>query len=235
MARGTRFRNNKTGSPGRVRWVLRHRGTRAKLSRMERRELLRTLASAAAFTALSPHKTLAAWSRVASGISPANEFSPSHLALIRAIADTIIPRTDTPSATDVGVHKFVDVIVNEQLTDEERTAGLAGLDAIDALARSTSNAAFTNLSATARGAMIDTLEKGDRSVDPSRTYWQLKGLVVHGYFTSEPVMRDVLKVVVMPGKFEGAAPIAIKRRPSGTATPRSEDAAPTEPGEHTHA
>src|SRR5215211_4298187 len=58
---------------------------------MERRELLRAVASAAALTALSPGKTLAAWSRVASGIPLANGLSPAHTALVRAIADTIIP------------------------------------------------------------------------------------------------------------------------------------------------
>jgi len=47
------------------------------------------------------------------------------------------------------------------------------------------------------------------------------------------VMRDVLKVEVMPGKFEGAAPVTIKRRPSGTATPRSEENAAAEG--HAHA
>ena len=28
---------------------------------------------------------------------------------------------------------------------------------------------------------------------------RLKGLVVHGYFTSERVQKDVLKTVIMPG------------------------------------
>jgi hypothetical protein len=201
---------------------------------MERRELLRTLASAAALTALSPDKTLAAWSRVASGIPLSNELSKAHLALVRAIADTIIPRTGTPGANDVGVHKFVNVIVNEYLTDAERVAGLAGLDAIDARARTESNVAFVELSGEKRSVMIDSFEKGDRNVEPSRTYWQLKGLIVHGYFTSEPVMRDVLKVSVMPGKFEGAAPVTIKRRPSGTATPPSEEDGALHEG-HAHA
>ena len=199
---------------------------------MKRRELLRALASAAAL-AVVPDKNLAAWSRVASGIPLQNALSPAHLALVRAIADTIIPRTDTPSATDVGVHKFVDVIVNEHLTDTERVAALAGLDAIDARARTESNVTFAKLSADKRSAMIDSFEKGDRSTQPSQTYWRLKGLVVHGYFTSERVMRDVLKVTVMPGKFEGAAPVAIKRRPSGTATPKSEETADAEG--HAHA
>ena len=197
---------------------------------MKRRELLRALASAAAL-AVVPDKTLAAWSRVASGIPLQNALSPAHLALVRAIADTIIPRTNTPGATDVGVHKFVDVIVNEHLTEAERVAALAGLDAIDARARTESNVTFAELSADKRSAMIDSFEKGDRSAEPSQTYWRLKGLVVHGYFTSERVMKDVLKVTVMPGKFEGAAPVTIKRRPSGTATPKSEE----NPGAEGHA
>lgn len=200
---------------------------------MKRRELLRALASAAALAAIPDKNLAAAWSRVASGIPLQNALSPAHLALVRAIADTIIPRTDTPSATDVGVHKFVDVIVNEYLTDAERVAALGGLDAIDARARSESNAAFAQLSAEKRSAMIDSFEKGDRSAEPSQTYWRLKQFVVHGYFTSERVMRDVLKVTVMPGKFEGAAPVTIKRRPSGTATPKSEVNADAEG--HSHA
>src|SRR5215210_2309267 len=116
---------------------------------MERRELLRALASAAAL-AVVPDKTLAAWSRVASGIPLQNALSPAHLALVRAIGDTIIPRTDTPSATDVGVHKFVDVMVNEHMTETERVAALAGLDAIDARARAESNVSFAELSAEKR-------------------------------------------------------------------------------------
>lgn len=180
---------------------------------MERRDLLRTLASATALTVL-PHKTLAAWSRVATGAPPLNGLSEKHMALVRAIADTIIPRTDTPSATDVGVHRFVDVIVSEQVTDADRMAGMTGLDAIDARAVAASNVVFADLSAEARGKFIESLESGPRDVDPAKTYWRLKGLIVHGYFTSEAVMKDVLHHTVMPGKFDGAAPIAIKKRAS---------------------
>jgi hypothetical protein len=192
---------------------------------MERRDLLRALASATALTIL-PHKSLEAWSRVATGVRSSNGLTDAQMALVRAIADTIIPRTDTPSATDVGVHGFVEVMVIEQATDEQRTAFLAGLDAIDARALSESKLVFADLAPEARGAFIGSLESGSRDTETARTYWRLKGLVVHGYFTSEPVMKDVMKHVVMPGKFEGAAPVAIKRRPSSTRTTPSE--------EHTH-
>jgi gluconate 2-dehydrogenase gamma chain len=181
---------------------------------MERRDLLRALASAAALTLL-PHKAAAAWARVATGIRTASGLSDAQMALVRAIADTIIPRTDTPSATDVGVHAFVDVIVAEYASDADRIAFLAGLDAIDARARSANGTAFADLAEDARGTFIAGLETGDREVEPAKTYWRLKGLVVHGYFTSEPVMKDVLKHRVMPGRFEGAAPVVIKKREAG--------------------
>jgi hypothetical protein len=146
------------------------------------------------------------------------------MALVRAVADTILPRTTSPSATDVGVEHFVNVIVAEYSKDDERTAFLAGLDAIDARAKTESGAPFRDLAPDARGKMIESLERGARNAEPAQTYWRLKGLVVHGYFTSEPVMKEVLKVEVMPGRFEGAAPVQIRKKPSDVRVPPSEEA-----------
>ena len=154
---------------------------------MDRRDLLRTLGSAAALS-LVPGEATAAWARVASGIVPTGGLTSAQLARIGAIADAILPRTDTPSATDVGVPAFIDVIVSENYSDDERAAFERGLDNIDP-------------------AGLEAIEgSSDRTADPARTYWRLKGLIVHGYFTSEAVMKDVLKVQVMPGRFDGAAP-----------------------------
>ena len=190
---------------------------------MERRDLLRAMASAAALSFLPSEKAIAAWSRVAAGPAPTNGLSAAQMALVRAVADTIIPRTNTPSATDVGVHQFVNVIVAEHATDDDRTKFLAGLDAMDARAVSQSGAPFTNLSPEARGKLIESLETGPRDVEPAQSYWRLKGLVVHGYFTSEPVMKEVLKVEIMPGRFEGAAPVQIRKKPSEVRVPPSEE------------
>ena len=85
---------------------------------MEQRDLLRALGAAGAL-ALLPNETMAAWVRVASGARPAEGLTEAQLALVGAIADTILPRTDTPSATDVGVPAFVDVVVSENYTDAD--------------------------------------------------------------------------------------------------------------------
>lgn len=184
---------------------------------MDRRDLLRALGSATAL-ALLPADTIAAWSRVASGLRPSEGLSDAQIALVGAIADTILPRTDTPSATDVGVPAFVNVVVGENYTDADRTAFLAGLDAIDALATSSAGASFTQLAPDARGRAIESIESSkDRRSEPARTYWRLKGLILHGYFTSERVMTDVLHVEVMPGRFDGSAPMTVQRaHPAGS-------------------
>lgn len=157
---------------------------------MERRNLLRALGAAAAFSLL-PRDAEAAWARVRAGWRPAGGLTQEQLALVGAIADLIIPRTDSPSATDVGVPAFIDVIVSEQYADADRDAFAAGLSSL-----------------SAGEAAIVALEKAaDRRAEPQRTYWRLKGLVLHGYFTSERVMKDVLKVRINPGRFVGDAPM----------------------------
>jgi hypothetical protein len=178
---------------------------------MDRRAFLESLAATGAVALLPDADALAAWRRVASGTRTvggltvallpdadafaawervasrtASGLTEAQLAHIGAIADVILPRTQTPSATDVGVPAFVDVIVSESYTDADRAAFVANLDAIDP------------------GALA-AIEAADRRAEPQRTYWRLKGLVVHGYFTSERVMKDVLHYEVMPGRFDGAA------------------------------
>jgi hypothetical protein len=156
---------------------------------MHRRDLLRALGAATALTVVPQHEALAAWTRVATGARPAGGLTDAQLARIGAIADVILPRSDTPSATDVGVPAFIDVIVSENYSDADRAAFVAGLDALEP-------------------SGIGTIEAlTDRRAEPARTYWRLKGLIIHGYFTSERVMKTVLKVEIMPGKFDGAAPM----------------------------
>lgn len=182
---------------------------------MERRDLLKALGAAGAL-ALVPGEAAAAWARVARGLRPIVGLTEAQLALVSAVADTIIPRTDTPGAVDVNVGAFVDIIVSENYGEAERTSFTAGLDAIDADAKANGGAGVVGLALSARGAVIERIEAAsDRRTEPQRTYWRLKGLVVHGYFTSERVMKEVLKVQVIPGEYSGDAPHQPKSAPSG--------------------
>lgn len=149
-----------------------------------------------------PREAEAAWKRVALGLAPQNGLSSDQLALVGLIADTILPKTDSPSATEVGVPAFVNVIVSENYSDSERTAFLTGLDAM---------AAQSSAAAADASALVQAMESAERRSDPARTYWRLKGLIIHGYFTSEQVAKNVLHVNIMPGKFDGASPMPEKK------------------------
>lgn len=176
---------------------------------MQRRDLLRAFGATAAL-ALVPRDAAAVWARVSGG-PPVEGLSESQLALVGAIADTIIPRTDSPSATDVAVPAFINVIVSENYTDADRQSFLTGLDAVDAHMRANSGASFVDLSAEKRGDAMGAVEAlTDRRAEPSRTYWRLKGLVIHGYFTAERVMKGVLHHEIMPGTYNGNAPMPTK-------------------------
>ena len=175
---------------------------------MERRDLLCALGAAAAFT-LMPRTAQAAWATVAAAPDvPARVLTDERLALVAARADAIIPRTDTPSATDVGVTAFIDVIVAEYYSDDERAVFLSGLDSIGAHAKLTGAASFAEMTPDARKTLLDSLDQPlDRQAPEARAWQRLKGLVIHGYFTSERVQKDVLKTVIMPMRFDGNAPM----------------------------
>lgn len=188
---------------------------------MQRRALIRSLALAVAAGAL-PRDLLALGRPGADAtradddafdlwrdVTPtaARSLSPAQVTLVGAIGDVILPRTDSPSASDVGTPAFVDVIVTGYYTDEERRTFVDGLDAIEALAQRTHGRAFTALPAADREALVRRLDAASPRTTPAeRTYGRLKGLVMHGWFTSERVQREVVRTEIMPGRFVGDAP-----------------------------
>jgi hypothetical protein len=171
-----------------------------------------------AVTALSflpgdAHAAEAARDRILLGETAADGLSDAQIRLVTAIADMIIPRTDTPGASDVGVPAWVNLIVTEYYNDNERTPFLTGLDAIDAQAIRDEGTRFADLSAESKDRVMKTLDTpAERGAITAQAYSRLKGLVIHGYFTSRIVQQDVLRTAVMPGRFDGAAPMQITRR-----------------------
>jgi hypothetical protein len=179
--------------------------TSPSASAMQRRDILKALGAAAALAVLPEHEALAAWARLGAPRGFAGALSDDQLALIGAIADTIIPRTNTPSATDVKVPAFVDVIVSENYTDNQRTAFITALPQLEAALRGADGASFVAMDAEHRAVALGNVERANRQPQPNATYWRLKALVIHGYFTSEIVAKQVLHYDMMPGHYNGAA------------------------------
>lgn len=178
---------------------------------LSRRALLQ-LAGLAALPSLARAETAAdGWEELVHARSANASASPlpsplrdDERALISAIADGLIPRTDTPGALDVGAVGFVEVIVAEWMTEAELIEFRGGLAAIDRHAFARHGRGWPALGADEREAEFAFLEdESAPGIEERRTYRRLRGHLLHGYLTSERVRREVLKVNITPGLYRG--------------------------------
>jgi hypothetical protein len=79
---------------------------------------------------------------------------PATTALLTAIADTLIPRTDTPGAVDAKVPATFDALDARLGHAAHRSAYLAALTAIDAEAKAKAGKPFALLPAAQRKAVL---------------------------------------------------------------------------------
>jgi glucoside 3-dehydrogenase (cytochrome c) hitch-hiker subunit len=126
--------------------------------------------------------------------------SPAQAELVTTLADLILPRTDTPGASDVGVTAFIDHLLAHWYHDDERTGFLAGLGEIDRLA----GGSFVGLDPARQSEILTRIdgEKGERG-SAEAEFGRLKSLTLYGYFTSERVVKEVTRDPIIPGRFDG--------------------------------
>ena len=83
----------------------------------------------------------------------------ARFALLSATADTIIPRTETPGAMDVGVPKLFDEMLRKWASSERRATIIASLDRIGTLKIPGSETPFVKLTAEQRYALLEAHDK----------------------------------------------------------------------------
>jgi glucoside 3-dehydrogenase (cytochrome c) hitch-hiker subunit len=78
---------------------------------------------------------------------------------LEAIAEIIIPTTDTPGARDAGVGRFVDAMFSQYYAPADRLRFLDGLDRVDAQAKKLHGRPFTELSTEQQTAMVSAMDR----------------------------------------------------------------------------
>ena len=120
---------------------------------MHRRDVLQALSAGitlAGLGATSPEKLWARAQHVHDRIRGDADrvplvLTPDQDATVAAIAERIIPATDTPGATDARVNEFVDILLAEWLDAEDRDSFVRGLLLVDVRASDTFGARFTEI------------------------------------------------------------------------------------------
>jgi gluconate 2-dehydrogenase gamma chain len=139
-------------------------------------------------------------------VAQALNLTPAQGTIVSAIADRIIPRTDTPGAADVGVPAFIDLLYGQFMTEAERQMLTNGLAEIEAVAKSTHGVSFPTLTADRQDAMLRGIARAEEGRDQS-FFGLIRSATVLGYFTSEQVGRNVLHYDPVPGRYDACIPI----------------------------
>ncbi len=141
------------------------------------------------------------------GDVPFRTLDPAQQKLVTTIAELIIPETDTPGATSVRVPEFIDLILTEWASAEERAAFLAGLTDIDTRAAALGSPRFVDLSAAKKIELVTALDgaRADKA-GAGLAFGRLKGLTIYGYFTSKLVDQDILKTQMFFNGYQGNVP-----------------------------
>ena len=132
---------------------------------------------------------------------------------VAAIAELIIPKTDTPGARDAGVPGFIDVMLADWGDDEQRQMFTTGLANVDERSRSAFGKEFIGCTPEQQHEILQDLDyelaqlrevKGDTSKD---FFGAMKWLTLTGYYTSEVGATSEQHFRVVPGRFEPCYPL----------------------------
>lgn len=193
---------------------------------MKRRQAIRLLGGAAGASLATPEGTIAeliAWgSRVRldmnQGGSPARQvvglLTPARSIVMEALAEVIIPETDTPGAREADVSGFVDALVDGWLDEDDRDRFLEGLDGVDPTARELFGSDFAACSEEQRQALVGEWDaelsalRADPDQDASLHFFHdVKRFAITAYFTSAAGLAATGHRFYHP-RFEGCAPLA---------------------------
>lgn len=139
----------------------------------------------------------------------AGALSAEQRALVGAMADRILPRTDTPGASDVGVPAFIDLLYGQFMTTAEQERLRTGLQAVEAASLSAHNTGFTALAGDRQDDLLRSIARTEEAADtPDGFFRFFRSAVILGYFSSEEVGRNVLHYDPIPGRYESCVPLS---------------------------
>ncbi len=151
-------------------------------------------------------------------IGPAGSFfTDAEMTTIVAMADQIIPRTDTPGAIDVGVPGFIDRMVSGYYLPREGNILREGLKKIAADAQALRGKPFAQLTSDEQ---VELMKRYDReqydytranagiSNAPPHHFRLVKELTILGFCTSEPGATKLMYYNQNPGPYQGDLPLS---------------------------
>ncbi len=190
---------------------------------MDRREVLQWIGGAVGASALSgvsPERLLAVGrtlhDRVSARTAPQQALAAldEHQAhTVAAIAEHIIPETDTPGARAARVEEFIDLLLADWFDDDERVEFLRGLANVDTRSLNLFGTVFVRASEPEQVAVLSGLDAEvtvlrEAAAEPQEHFFhRMKWLTLYGYYTSEIGQTEELRAAIIPGRYDACGPV----------------------------
>ncbi len=177
---------------------------------MERRELLKMITLASGGVLIGGELLLSGCKTNAKSDAA---FSTDDIAFLDEVAETIIPKTNTPGAKDAEVGKFMAVMVNDCYEAKDQKIFHDGLIKLDEASKKKFSSSFMKINTAQRKELLTELDKeakeyhkNKKETDSNHYFTMMKQLTLFGFFTSKPGATEALRYVAVPGKYEGCVP-----------------------------
>ncbi len=148
---------------------------------MNRREALKRTALLFGIAA-SPATITRALAEMSAGTTAPRHLTSFQYKVVAAMAERLLPASDTPGAIDAGVPQFIDTAYGLFTSNEGRNRlrlGLAHLDRLE----------FDAMAPAAQDNMIRAI--ATENIEPGKEWLrQFRGLTFNGYFTSEAAAKS---------------------------------------------
>lgn len=140
--------------------------------------------------------------------------SPEDVDLVAAIAERIIPETDTPGARGALVHRFIDLMLTDWYPAIERDHFTAELDRFRAEAIGQYQQEFIACTHEEQDHLLEVLEASELAMQESANppelpgfFRMMKQLTLVGYYTSEAGATRELRYLAVPAKYDGCVSV----------------------------
>ena len=140
-------------------------------------------------------------------------FSADDISFLNEVAETILPKTNTPGAKDAEVGKFMTVMVADCYEEKDQKVFREGFAKLDEACNKMHGHDFMKATAEHRTELLKALDKEAKDYNknkekntPNHYFTMVKQLTLFGYFTSRPALTEAFNYQQTPGKYDGAYP-----------------------------
>jgi hypothetical protein len=146
----------------------------------------------------------------AGALPPATAVSASQQQLLAEVCETIIPKTDTPGAKDLGLHLYVLKMLKDCTPAKEQELFMAGLTQLDGAAQKQHGQAFGGSTAAQRLALLQRIDQQPNNFSPELMgfYRMARQLTADGYKGSKYFMTKEVLYELVPGRYNGYYPVS---------------------------